>query len=366
MGGHHRCCHVPNVGGGVKSDWTGSAETTQFRPFPTGDRRFPRNDAMLTTIPMPDLPAIVRQLVNQIPAGKVCTFGDIAEALGDLSAARWVAQELAATSPGAWHRVVKRTGEFTGTDTARTGFQSGRLRAEGIDTGPDGKLTLSHYRWHEFECEAPLQVLAQWQDQVAARADCTTECAIPAVIGGLDVSYATDREAVAAYVEVDTLSGAVLFSTTVRAAVQFPYVTGYLTFRELPVHLELLRQVREQKPLAPVVLVDGAGRLHPRRCGIAVAVGVIADCVTIGVAKHHLCGHAGNSMPDPLVEFQGEHLGQMLYGTNRKHPQYVSPGHGITLSAAVRCVRAVWPSGRSPIPIQAADQLSRRAAKEPL
>jgi deoxyinosine 3'endonuclease (endonuclease V) len=66
------------------------------------------------------------------------------------------------------------------------------------------------------------------------------------------------------------------------------------------------------------------------------------------------------------LEERGEILGQMLHGKNRKHPMYVSPGHGLSLGSAVRCVRAVWGATRSPVPIQIADQFSRKIAKLPL
>jgi deoxyribonuclease V len=39
-----------------------------------------------------------------------------------------------------------------------------------------------------------------------------------------------------------------------------------------------------------LLLIDGHGVLHPRRCGVASYVGVIIDRPTIGVAKSLLCG----------------------------------------------------------------------------
>ncbi|HET6422046.1 MAG TPA: endonuclease V [Planctomycetaceae bacterium] len=315
-------------------------------------------------IPTTDLPGTLRGLLDQIPPGRVTTFGDLAEALGDLSAARWVAQELAEMVDGPVHRVVKRTGEIVLSNVARAAVQRERLLEEGIPITDTGKLDLEHFRWKDFTCDGPLKRLAEWQDGVAIKARNVADVEIPRVMAGLDVSYASDHEAVAAYVEVDVKTHALLFSATHRAAVAFPYITGYLTFRELPIHLALLDLVRQQKPLAKVILVDGAGQLHPRRAGIAVAVGVVGACVTVGVAKHRLVGRKVSEDADPLLEDQGEILGQMLHGTNRTHPVYVSPGHSIALASAVRCVREVWRSGRWPVPIQLADQLSRKIAKQ--
>lgn len=312
---------------------------------------------------IPDMACELDALLAQIPAGKVTTFGDLAEALGDLSAARWIARELASRDHGPWYRVVKRTGEIVTTNTERAAIQGLQLRHEGIEIGDDGRLELDGIRWSDFVSDAPLKHLAEWQTASALHADCTADVAVPAVIGGLDVSYVSDDEAVAAYVEIDVTTGATVFTATHRAVIAFPYLTGYLTFRELPLHLALLEQVRQAKPLAKVILVDGAGQLHPRRAGIAVAVGVVAGCATIGVAKHHLCGRATTKDAEPLLELNGETLGQSLIGKTSRRPLQVSPGHGLSLASAVACVRAVWPEGRCPLPIREADGLSRRVAK---
>ncbi len=312
---------------------------------------------------IPNLPWELGELLKQIPAGCVTTFGDLAEALGDLTAARWIAQELGSHPIGPWYRVVKRTGELAGTDSDRMALQRDMLAAEGLNFNDDGRIDLADCRWCDFTCPAPLRQLAAWQSELAVRADGTTEVAIPPLIGGLDVSYVSDNQAVAAYVEIDVASGATVFSATHHAEIGFPYLTGYLTFRELPIHLALIEQVRQEKPLAKVILVDGAGQLHPRRSGIAVGVGVVADCVTIGVAKHRLCGRAVSGDPEPLLELNGAVLGQSLIGTTSRKPLQISPGHGLSVASAVACVRAVWKHGRTPIPIREADALSRRVAK---
>ncbi len=312
---------------------------------------------------IPDLPRELRALLAQIPADWVTTFGDLAEALGDITAARWIARELPNRSDVPWHRVVKRTGELIDIVTERGGVQRQRLASEGIVFNGEGCIDLAPVRWKDFRCDAPLRHLADWQTELALRADGTTDVAVPAVIAGLDVSYISDREAVAAYVEIDVVTGSTVFTATHRAAIEFPYLTGYLTFRELPIHLALIEQVRRAKPLAKVILVDGAGQLHPRRSGIAVAVGVVADCVTVGVAKHRLCGRPVSDDCEPLLELHGAVAGQSLIGTTSRKPLQVSPGHGLSLTSAVACVRAVWKQGRTPIPIREADALSRRVAK---
>lgn len=315
-------------------------------------------------IVIPDLTAALFGLLQQIPRGRVTTYGDLAEALGDLSAARWVAQCLADAPGLPVHRVVKRTGEIRIADPVQALEQRTQLLSEGVACSETAIIDLPVYRWREFSGEAPLQRLAEWQARVAQLSRKSADVDVLEVMAGLDISYVTDHEAVAAYVEIETSRCELLYTATCRARVPFPYITGYLTFRELPLHLALLKRVREEKPLAKVILVDGAGQLHPRRSGIAVAVGVEGDCVTVGVAKHHLCGTKTTHDPEPFLEMNGDVLGRMLHSPGGRHPAYVSPGQGISLPSAIRCVQAVWPEGRSPRPIHLADQLSRQTARQ--
>ena len=67
----------------------------------------------------------------------------------------------------------------------------------------------------------------------------------------------------------------------------FPYVPGYLSFREIPAALAALALI-EQPP--DLLMVDGHGLAHPRRLGIAAHLGVLTDLPTIGVAKSRLIG----------------------------------------------------------------------------
>ena len=67
----------------------------------------------------------------------------------------------------------------------------------------------------------------------------------------------------------------------------FPYRTGLLSFREVPILAAALAQL-QQRP--DVVLVDGQGIAHPRGLGLAAHLGLVVDLPTIGVAKSRLVG----------------------------------------------------------------------------
>jgi methylated-DNA-protein-cysteine methyltransferase-like protein len=90
----------------------------------------------------------VYKLVRQIPAGKVTTYGHIAEALGVCSAARLVGWALHAARFDAsipCHRVVNRRGELTGKHHFATPtLMQELLESEGVHV-EDDRVDLARY-----------------------------------------------------------------------------------------------------------------------------------------------------------------------------------------------------------------------------
>lgn len=90
-------------------------------------------------------------VVRQIPAGQVSTYGDVAHLAGWPRRARLVGRALAALPDGSdvpWHRVVNAEGRIsprglTGSDE----LQRWLLEEEGLSFSPDGRLSLRRYRW---------------------------------------------------------------------------------------------------------------------------------------------------------------------------------------------------------------------------
>ena len=86
-------------------------------------------------IDIPDLPLQLRELLEQVPAGRVTTYGDLAEALGDVAAARWVGSYLLDHPHDGdcpCHRVVRRTGELGLFITGDEADKQRRLTADGV------------------------------------------------------------------------------------------------------------------------------------------------------------------------------------------------------------------------------------------
>lgn len=143
----------------------------------------------------------------------------------------------------------------------------------------------------------------------------------------------------------------------------FAYVPGYLGFREAPA-LVAAWETLERKP--DLLFVDGHGRAHPRRCGIATHLGVLLDVPAIGVAKSLLCGRVEGDLPDeagataPLVD-RGELVGMAVRTRARALPVYVGVGHRISLETAVAWVLRLGQGRRLPLPIRLAHDAANAA-----
>ena len=140
---------------------------------------------------------------------------------------------------------------------------------------------------------------------------------------------------------------------------QFPYIPGLLSFREIPALLAALRKLRR---LPDLLFCDGQGYAHPRRFGLACHLGVLLDRATIGCAKSLLVGTHGELGEEaggwvPLVDekAEGERIGAVVRTRKGVRPIYVSQGHRVSLQTAVRLTLQVADGVRIPRPTRAAD-----------
>jgi len=321
------------------------------------------------SVNVPDLVQSLTDLVLQVPRGQVTTYGDLAKALGDARAAIWVATLLADPPPSlrkVAHRVVSASGEPP--RHAPNAFA--RLAGEGVPLDAS-RVDLNTARFHEFRTTYPLEVLKRDQELLADRVRLTPLDTKTVTVAALDVSYRSDGVAVGAYVLMNVESPESAWTLAERVPVTFPYIPGFLAYRELPIYAQLLQKVLDAERVAPLFLVDGNGILHPRRAGIATQLGVLADHPTIGVGKSLLCGTVvfddSFGKGTGKVVHRGETIAAALPPSPRgKKPIFVSPGHRCTLEDAVDVVTA-WRQGlRLPEPIRRADALSRAVAKEGL
>ena len=121
-----------------------------------------------------------------------------------------------------------------------------------------------------------------------------------------------------------------------RDKTRFPYVPGYLSFREVPAALKVFEQL---KTVPDLVLCDGQGLAHPRRFGLACHLGLWTRLPCIGVAKSRLIGtHNDVAIKkgswQPLMDDE-EMIGAVLRTRTSVAPVYVSIGHKVDLQTAI-------------------------------
>lgn len=139
----------------------------------------------------------------------------------------------------------------------------------------------------------------------------------------------------------------------------FPYIPGFLSFREIPAVLDALEKITT---IPDIILCDGQGIAHPRRFGIACHLGVLVDIPTIGVAKSLLVGKH-EIVPDtkgswqPLIH-KGETIGAVLRSRTGVKPLYISSGHRVSLPTAIDYVLRCTPKYRLPETTRIADKLA--------
>jgi deoxyribonuclease V len=180
-------------------------------------------------------------------------------------------------------------------------------------------------------------------------------------VGGIDLSGAKSTgTATAAAVLLSFPTLELVEEHRVEGPLVFPYISGYLSFREAPLMIQALRGLR-QKP--DLILVDGQGRAHPRRLGIACHLGLLLDVPTIGCAKSRLVGMF-DDLPEeagawtPLVD-KGEVIGNVVRTKRGVKPIFVSLGHRVSLGTATRLVlQCTRPNQRIPEPTRQAHFLA--------
>ncbi|SNB62310.1 Endonuclease V [Arboricoccus pini] len=180
-------------------------------------------------------------------------------------------------------------------------------------------------------------------------------------VAGVDLHYDPARGlAFAAAVLLSARTLELVESAIAVRPIDFPYVSGLLSFREVPAAVEALGMLTRPPDL---VVVDGQGLAHPTGLGFASHLGIITGLPTIGCAKSRLVGtHAEPALERgaraPLIH-KRRIVGSVLRSKTGVRPLFISAGHGITLDEAVDWVLRTDGGRRLPEPTRQADLLSR-------
>lgn len=185
-------------------------------------------------------------------------------------------------------------------------------------------------------------------------------------IAGVDAAFSPDKtKCIAATVMWDAVEKKVLEEHVAEHEVHFPYIPGFLSFREIPAVLAALNKLKTNPD---AIMCDGQGIAHPRGLGIASHIGVLTGLITIGCAKSRLIGYCkmpnlakGSSSP---LTYNGRVIGAVLRTKQNVRPLFISPGHQIDLESAIKLVLECVTKYRLPEPTRLADRLAAKWKKE--
>ena len=177
-------------------------------------------------------------------------------------------------------------------------------------------------------------------------------------VGGVDQAFSGDR----------VISACALFSfpdlTLLRYSVEFdlvkfPYIPGFLMFREGKPAVNAVKKTVKEKNA--VILVDGSGIAHPRRCGLATYIAIETGIPTVGITKRRLFGRA--ELPKRVMEAKpiyddSEVIGYVLKTCKKCNPIFISPGSYLTPETALEIVKLCLRGHKLPEPIRVAHNLA--------
>lgn len=190
--------------------------------------------------------------------------------------------------------------------------------------------------------------------------------AAPRLVAGVDVAYESDSSRVGrlagAVVVLDLTDLSVVASATATGVSDFPYIPGLLAFREIPILLAALNRLTVRPDL---LVCDGYGIAHPRRCGLASHLAVATGIPAFGVAKTSFVGTHG-AVPlerggwADLVDGE-DVVGRALRTQTGVKPVFVSAGHLTDIAQATELTLRLAPRFRLPETTRRADRASREA-----
>lgn len=155
-----------------------------------------------------------------------------------------------------------------------------------------------------------------------------------------------------------------------------PYITNFLAFREVEPYAEVILGL-EEKYRPKLLLSEGGGRLHPRKCGLATHLGLLTDIPTIGVAKDLLEVGKWNRHQvkedfkdleggeTENLDYQDEIVGKVLKPVESNRLVYISAGHLISVDTSTKLIKELS-DFRIPEPLRVASLSAREARRKAL
>ena len=201
------------------------------------------------------------------------------------------------------------------------------------------------------------------QERIAPLVECRNRLGTVRTVAGADIAL-QEKTGYAAFIVYSFPALEEIERVSSEGELKFPYGPGLLAFREIPLLLQAFQKLQQRPDL---ILADAHGWAHPRRAGMACHLGLVLDVPTIGCAKSVLIGEykmpaSKRGSTSPLVDRE-EQIGVALRTRDGVSPVFVSVGHRVSLSTAVRLVLGCSDGYRIPKPQREADHWVKELKK---
>jgi deoxyribonuclease V len=151
-------------------------------------------------------------------------------------------------------------------------------------------------------------------------------------------------------------------TSVARGDARGAYQPGLLALREG----QLLEAAVRALPTRPeVVIANATGRDHPRHAGLALHLGAVLDCASVGVTDRPLLAAGAEPGPErgattPLL-LEGTEVARLVRTRSGARPLVVHPGWRTDLDTAVSLVLTAVRRARTPEPLRRARREARQA-----
>lgn len=223
----------------------------------------------------------------------------------------------------------------------------------------------SYFVVENYDSLSPKEAIAL-QNKLKSKVHLCSLAKKPKTILGLDISYNRYSKThlgvglVFSYPDFELLEK--VFSIR---DVHFPYIPGLLSFREVPLLVDVYRKLKTKVDL---LFCDGQGMAHPRRLGLASHLGLVLNKASLGVAKKPLLGNYEEPKLEKgsLTQLQdkNEKIAYVLRSKTKTKPIFISPGHLINMKDSLTIVKEALTNYRIPLPTREAHLYANECRKK--
>lgn len=199
--------------------------------------------------------------------------------------------------------------------------------------------------------------LKREQQRLARKVILTDSFTTIKTIGGIVCTVINNNKILASVVICDFPSYELKEKATFILNDPLPYKPEFIAYREMPAMIEAYNLLQEDPD---ILLVQGSGILHSRKCGIASHLGLALNIPTIGVTEF---------LPVGTIEKGNIILGNDIAGFEIKtkeyaNPIYASPGHSISISTVLNIIsQTIKTPHKMPEPLHLAHKIAKKKVK---